>query len=120
MKVLPEYFDPNQFKIPNQDHHFIIKRPYTTFSNSMLLDYEDYFSNKKVQCVIFDRIWSTCLNIYGIREAKRRHRCFESYNYLNQCIAINSFIANDKKYFGHLYADSKYQNLTPTHEQILD
>ena len=120
MKVLPEYFDPNQFKQPNRDAHFIIKRPYTNFTRSVNVDYKDYLSNLKIQCIVFDRIWNTCLNIYGLREAKKRIRCFESYNYFNQCLDINSFIANDKKYNSHKYADSKYQNLTPTHDQIID
>ncbi len=43
MKVLPEYFDPNQFKTPETTQHFIIKRPYTTFSNSMQLDFQEYY-----------------------------------------------------------------------------
>lgn len=43
MKVLPEYFDPTQFHKPGLDYHFIIKRPYTTFTKSMLLQVEDYY-----------------------------------------------------------------------------
>lgn len=48
MKVLPEYFDPNQFKQPGINHHFIIKRPYTTFSNSMLIDFQEYYVSIKI------------------------------------------------------------------------
>ncbi len=42
MSVLPEYFDPNQFVQPDYDSHFTIKRPYTTFSKSMILKFEEY------------------------------------------------------------------------------
>jgi len=73
----------------------------------------------KVQCVVFDRIWNTCLNLYGVQEAKKKHRCFESLNYFDQCVKINTYIANQKKYFGHVFTNSKYYNVTPTHEQIL-
>lgn len=120
MKILPEFFDPNQFHVPNTDNHFIIKRPYTTFSKSMVLDFKEYNTNLKIQCIVFDRIWQTCINIYGLRDAKRKVRCFESLNYFNQCLKINSFISNDKKYYGHTYADSKYQNLSPGHDEIVD
>ena len=58
------------------------------------------------------------MNIYGVKEAKRRQRCFESLNYFDQCLRINSFMANDKKYFGHKYGVNKYYHTTPTHEQI--
>lgn len=43
MKILPEYFDGNQFTIGNTDHHFIIKRPYTTFAKSMQIKFEEYY-----------------------------------------------------------------------------
>lgn len=43
MKVLPEYFDATQFITPNYEHHFIIKRPYTTFAKSMQVKFEDYY-----------------------------------------------------------------------------
>ena len=39
MKVLPEYFDPSQFIVPQYDTHFTIKRPYTNFAKSMRLLY---------------------------------------------------------------------------------
>lgn len=116
--VLPEYFDPSQYVKPDVDSHFTIKRPYTTFSKSMLIKFDDYYTNLKVQCVVFDRIWGTCLNIYWVREAKRKHRCFEALNYFDQCVAINSHIANEKKYNWHTYGTSKYYNVSPTHEQI--
>lgn len=72
----------------------------------------------KVQCVVFDRIWNTCTNLYGVREAKRKHRCFEALNYFDQCVRINSFMANEKKYEGQVFGNSKYYNVSPTHEQI--
>lgn len=43
MKILPEYFDPATFVVPNYDTHFIIKRPYTSFTKSMLIKFEDYY-----------------------------------------------------------------------------
>lgn len=43
MKVFPEYFDANQFIVPNYNSHFTIKRPYTNFAKSMRLNFEDYF-----------------------------------------------------------------------------
>lgn len=45
MKVLPEYFDATQFMAPAHNHHFIIKRPYTTFAKSMSIKFEDYYVN---------------------------------------------------------------------------
>jgi len=45
MKILPEYFDRSQFAMPDYDHHFTIKRPYTTFAKSMNLAFEDYYVN---------------------------------------------------------------------------
>lgn len=126
MSVLPEYFDPSQFVKNDYDHHFTIKRPYTNFSKSMMINFKEYQvgkfinqTNLKLQCIVFERIWETCQNIYGIKEAKRRHRCFESLNYFDQCIKINKFIANDKKYNGHTFSTSKYYNVSPTHEQIV-
>jgi len=118
MKVLPEFFDPSQYVQPDMDSHFTIKRPYTTFSKSMSLQFEEYSANLKVQCIVFDRIWHTCQNIYGVKEAKRKHRCFEALNYFDQCLKVNSFMANQKKYFDHQFGTSKYYNLTPTHEQL--
>jgi len=58
--------------------------------------------------------------MYGLREAKRKHRCFESLLYFDQCVKINAFMANHKKYHGHVYGTNKYYNVTPTHEQIID
>lgn len=46
MKILPEYFDPATFAIANYDHHFIVKRPYTSFTKSMQLKFEDYYVSK--------------------------------------------------------------------------
>lgn len=43
MKVLPEYFDPTQFSVPNYESHFTIKRPYTNFAKSMAIKFEDYY-----------------------------------------------------------------------------
>ena len=42
MSVLPEYFDPFLFHKPGQEYHFTIKRPYTTFSKSMNIDFKEY------------------------------------------------------------------------------
>ena len=42
MSVMPEYFDPSAYLQPDIDSHFTIKRPYTTFSKSMILKFEDY------------------------------------------------------------------------------
>ncbi len=53
MSVLPEYFDPNQFVQPDYDSHFTIKRPYTTFSKSMILKFEEY--NVSYSYIIFIR-----------------------------------------------------------------
>lgn len=87
MKVFPEYFDANQFIVPNYSSHFTIKRPYSNFAKSMRLNFQDYYvfynyyynkiqSNLKLQCVIFDKIWDTCANQFGIKGALQRHRCF--------------------------------------------
>ena len=70
--------------------------------------------------MVFDRIWGTCKNIYGVGEAKRYRGCFEALQYFNQCVDINHHIAVERKYSGHKYAGSKYQHLTPSHDQILD
>lgn len=43
MSVLPEYFDPTSYDQPDHDSHFTIKRPYTTFSKSMFIKFEDYY-----------------------------------------------------------------------------
>lgn len=40
--ILPEYFDPTAFHQPGLDYHFTIKRPYTTFSKSINLDFKEY------------------------------------------------------------------------------
>jgi len=42
MSVLPEYFDPTTYIQPDFDSHFAIKRPYTTFSKSMNMKFEEY------------------------------------------------------------------------------
>lgn len=42
MQVLPEYFDPIQFRAPAYEQFFIIKRPYTTITKNMSLKFEDY------------------------------------------------------------------------------
>ena len=42
MSVLPEYFDPSQFVKNEYDHHFTIKRPYTNFSKSMMINFKEY------------------------------------------------------------------------------
>ncbi len=68
--------------------------------------------------MIFDKIWQTCENMYGVKGAYRKHRCLESKNYFNQCIKINKFFAQDKKYFPHRYATSQYQWVTPHHDFV--
>ena len=42
MSVLPEYFDPFMFQQAGTDEHFTIKRPYTTFSKSINIDFKEY------------------------------------------------------------------------------
>ncbi len=71
-----------------------------------------------MQCVIFDKIWTSCLNMYGVKGAKRKHRCFESLNYFNQCVDINEFFAQDKKYYPHRYITNQYQWVTPHHDFV--
>ena len=66
--------------------------------------------------------------MYGMRKAEKHHRCFvynffnfifqESKNYLEQCIDINKFIANDKKYYPERYATSEFQHVQPHHSSV--
>ena len=42
----------------------------------------------------------------------------ETKNYFDQCVAINSFMAKDKKYFPHRYATSEYFHVEPHHDHI--
>ena len=60
----------------------------------------------------------TCMNIYGIHGANRKHRCHESKNYFNQCVQINHFMANDKKYHPQKYITDEYHHVTPHHDAI--
>ena len=47
MKVLPEYFDPSQFMVPQYDTHFTIKRPYTNFAKSSVKNFQEYYVKNK-------------------------------------------------------------------------
>lgn len=42
MSVLPEFFDPFLFHRPNQEYHFTIKRPYTTFAKTINIEFNEY------------------------------------------------------------------------------
>jgi hypothetical protein len=56
--------------------------------------------------------------MYGVKGAYRKHRCFEALNYFNQCVQINEFFAQDKKYFPHRYITNQYQWVSPHHDFI--
>ena len=42
----------------------------------------------------------------------------ETKNYMEQCIAINKFVANDKKYYPERYATSEFNVVQPSHESV--
>jgi hypothetical protein len=75
MPVFPEYFDVPDFKL-NVENAFIMKRPYINFGKTINFKWQEYNSNIKLQCVMWQSILFSCINIYGYFDFMKNIRCF--------------------------------------------
>ena len=98
MKVFPEYFEFQQFNRANYQMNHCMKRPYINFYKTLNFAFQEYHANLKLQCVHWQRILQTCVNIFGYFDYGRNIRCSESSYYFEQCVQLNSFFAYMKKY----------------------
>ncbi len=62
----------------SKDHMLITRR--ALILNLKIIMYPFIIqTNLKLQCVVFDRIWETCLNMFGMDKAVKKARCFVNF-----------------------------------------
>ena len=117
MKVFPEYFDFNQFEMARDNMH-TIKRPYIYFGSSLDFNFQEYNSNIKLQCIHWQRIIGACVNTYGYFEFLKNIKCLEATEYFKQCVSLNAFFAQHKKYYPQEYYHNEYWRVSPHYDNV--
>jgi len=117
MKVFPEYFDINQFSMVRENMH-TIKRPYINFYKTLNFKFQEYNTNIRLQCVHWQKIMQTCVNVFGYYEFLKNIRCLEVTEYFKQCLQLNTFFSHHKKYYPQEYFQSEYFKVSPHYDSI--